>query len=177
MRTYRGERSNEGVSVIVTQEAGGVTVTYPLHFEQPRLLVRSWQISGRVPDQFEWGFHGSAPAVLALAILLDATHSIKWAKLCYESFERQHVACWGDRWEITSSAIASWIASSGLLASASAVQGGTSAQTVPPDLRDPTYVPMIAEALADPQGFLEGMTETPRVVTLIRDVEQEGGLL
>lgn len=112
MRTYRGIRSagDNGISVIVTEEAGQNVMAYPLPIENAASLLERGS-----ECEFEWGFIGGRPALLALAILLDATGSIRVAKQCYEAFEWQHVLGWGDCWEITSDAIATWIATSGVL--------------------------------------------------------------
>jgi hypothetical protein len=40
------------------------------------------------PEGFEWGYEGSGPAQLALAILLHATEDQEVSILCYQKFKR-----------------------------------------------------------------------------------------
>lgn len=109
-RTYRGVRTNNSISVIVTQAIeGGNEATYPLSPEW------SQRIRNHSPDGFNWGYGGSGPAQLALAILLDATNSIRHSRRLYQKFKFKFVSAWGDRWEITSHEICTWIANSGAL--------------------------------------------------------------
>ena len=56
----------------------------------------SQKLYNHSPDGFEWGYHGSGPAQLALAILADyLSHrdilpslALQW----YQNFKRQHIA-------------------------------------------------------------------------------------
>src|SRR5579871_4672952 len=59
MKTYTGSRTDGGCTVVVT----GDTVTRPL---DARL-----DLANHSPSGFEWGYGGSGPAQLALAILAD----------------------------------------------------------------------------------------------------------
>ncbi len=59
MKTYTGERTETGCAVLVT-DAGG---SRPL---DPRLDLRNHS-----PTGFEWGYGGSGPAQLALALAAD----------------------------------------------------------------------------------------------------------
>lgn len=61
------------------------------------------------PDGFNWGYGGSGPAQLALAILFDLTGNAEIAQGHYQDFKRQFVAGWGDKWEITESQIREWL--------------------------------------------------------------------
>lgn len=95
---YRGERSPGAV--------GGQRVTVdgvelsPL----PSLAVRSHS-----PDGFQWGYSGSGPAQLALAILLDATGNRVVAEAFYQDWKREHVARWGDVWEVGAGEVLDWV--------------------------------------------------------------------
>ena len=62
------------------------------------------------PDGFQWGYGGSGPAQLALALLLDATTDPHMALAHYQTFKWDKVAGWGDEWEITRGEILEWIA-------------------------------------------------------------------
>lgn len=63
MKTYEANRSVSGRIVFV--KCHGMDVKYQL---DPR---PSQKIINHSPDGFEWGYRGSGPAQLALAILLD----------------------------------------------------------------------------------------------------------
>ena len=76
MRTYEGRR--EGYAVIVT--VNGV----PLN---PRL-----DLYNHSPTGFEWGYGGSVPAQLALAILANHFGDDRQALAIYQSFKRVVVA-------------------------------------------------------------------------------------
>lgn len=63
------------------------------------------------PDGFSWGFAGSGPAQLALALLLDATGSKSKALTHYQEFKSKFVAAWpmGAGWFITRQEILAWL--------------------------------------------------------------------
>lgn len=54
------------------------------------------------PDGFNWGYHGSGPAQLALALLADALGDDLRAEFLYQQFKAETVATWpmGKSWEI-----------------------------------------------------------------------------
>lgn len=87
MKTYEGRR--EGYAVIVTADGR------PLN---PRLDL--WNHS---PSGFEWGYGGSGPAQLALALLADHLSDDGQAVLHYQDFKRTVVARLPYRgWTLTS---------------------------------------------------------------------------
>ena len=55
------------------------------------------------PDGFSWGYHGTGPAQLALALCADALGDDQRALRVYQSFKRAAVGTWpeGESWEIT----------------------------------------------------------------------------
>jgi hypothetical protein len=56
----------------------------------------------RHADAFEFGFPGSGPAQLSLALLADALGDDDRARDSYQRFKQRHVARWeGDRFAIT----------------------------------------------------------------------------
>lgn len=101
MKTYQGQRTEERTQVWVydkDHEDGG----YPL---DPRVDLRAHSPSG-----FEWGYNGSGPAQLALALLADATGDDELAQGYYQAFKRQVVALWcRDTWEVTQAQILRWV--------------------------------------------------------------------
>ena len=99
-RTYRGERSAEGIS--------RVWIETRLNPDDPperselglHLDVRAHSATG-----FAWGYGGSGPAQLSLALLMDALGDRDMAMRHYQQFKRTHVAQWGEQWSITAEAI------------------------------------------------------------------------
>lgn len=68
-------------------------------------------IHNHSPDGFNWGYGGSGPAQLALALLLDVTGDPAVALAHHQDFKWQYVAGWpkGSDWEISSEEIEGWI--------------------------------------------------------------------
>jgi hypothetical protein len=98
---YHGER--------VTDDAGrilGQRVTVNGRVLSPD---RSRKVFDHSPDGFEWGYGGSGPAQLALALILDATGSPVLARRAYQWFKWATVACWGRAWTITAGEIFEWL--------------------------------------------------------------------
>lgn len=60
--------------------------------------------------EFNWGYGGSGPAQLALALLLDATKDEELSDQLHQPFKEQFVANCGDEWEITDMQILAWVA-------------------------------------------------------------------
>ncbi len=92
MATYRGVRTETGCRVTVDDR--------PL---KPRLDLRNHSPSG-----LEWGYLGSGPAQLALALLAHALGD-EDALAVYQEFKREMVAPLDeDEWTMTSEQIAAW---------------------------------------------------------------------
>lgn len=71
--------------------------------------VPSQKLCNHSPDGFNWGYGGSGPAQLALALLYDVTGDREKSLGHYQDFKWQFVAEWGDRWEITTEQILAWL--------------------------------------------------------------------
>jgi len=85
LKTYEGRRKGHVISVTVD--------SYPLN---PRLDLRNHS-----PTGFEWGYGGSGPAQLAIAILADCIGE-QLALLHYQEFKRLVVAAFAhERWTLT----------------------------------------------------------------------------
>ena len=69
----------------------------------------SLALANHSPTGFEWGYNGSGPAQLALALLYDATGDKELALQWAYDFKEQIVARWHLTWYITSDAILAWI--------------------------------------------------------------------
>ncbi len=74
------------------------------HALEPRLEIRSHSPAG-----FAWGYGGSGPAQLALALLADALGDTELAEEHYQAFKFAYVATWGDSWSITAREIRDFV--------------------------------------------------------------------
>lgn len=94
MRVYKGVREKSGVVVTVTQEG----VCSELN---PRFDLRNHS-----PTGFEWGYGGSGPAQLALAILADHSQDLELAQKYYQDFKFKVVGrLSSDAWSLSSDEI------------------------------------------------------------------------
>ena len=92
---YRGIR-NEGGSLVVK----GLEDLDP---------GPSQRVFNHSPDGFSWGYRGSGPAQLALALLLDVTGDPEISVRLHQEFKETFVAGWGDSWEIPDAYIKGWV--------------------------------------------------------------------
>ena len=113
---YRGCRERDGTSKVWVEEtpvsvAGDTTIgssserPLPLHLE----------IRSHSPTGFEWGYGGSGPAQLALALLADALGDQELAQWHHQDFKRAAVAGWGPSWSITAEEIRRFVARNSLI--------------------------------------------------------------
>jgi hypothetical protein len=94
-KVYEGVQTAEGASVTADGQ--------PL---DPRFDLRNHS-----PTGFSWGFAGSGPAQLSLALLADATEDDDLAQSLYQQFKFEWVAAMNqDRFLLTQAEIRSWIA-------------------------------------------------------------------
>jgi hypothetical protein len=92
MKTYRGTRiSPFKVAVTVDDRA-----------LDPKSSQHIWNHS---PDGFNWGYGGSGPSQLALAMLLDHFNDPILARKYYQDFKWEVVSRLPDTWEITGAQI------------------------------------------------------------------------
>lgn len=89
---------------------GAVFVTRNGHPLDPKPSLKAWNHS---PTGFEWGYAGSGPAQLALALLLDALGNKELAIEYHQRYKFEFVAKWqrGHSWMTNRSEILAWIAS------------------------------------------------------------------
>ena len=108
-KTYRGIRHPDGHSEVLVEKAvepaSGRFVT-----SSPTPLPLHLEVRQHSPTGFAWGYGGSGPAQLALALLLDATGSELLALRHYQKFKRQFLVGWGHTWSITAREIRAFIA-------------------------------------------------------------------
>ena len=87
---------------------GGFTVLRDDALLDPKYSQAVWNHS---PDGFNWGYEGSGPAQLALALLLEETGREEAVRY-HQDFKRDVVARMpkDKRWYLTSEAIQKWLA-------------------------------------------------------------------
>jgi hypothetical protein len=104
LAVYTGIRTQKGTYVEHMSPTRGMTLFEP---------GPSQAVDNRSPV-FEWGYGGSGPAQLAIAILLDFTGSEKLAVKCFHDYKWQVIAKLGDRWTITGPEVMAWLNSKGI---------------------------------------------------------------
>lgn len=96
MKRYLGERTPEGVRVTVIDSD---------HLDGSPLPMRL-DLHNHSPTGFEYGYSGSGPAQLALALLADALGDDQKAVRLYQDFKFKVIArLTGDRWELSQEVI------------------------------------------------------------------------
>ena len=107
-KSYHGRCGRNGIKVWVEEfcptakHRRGQTIVRPLPLH---LELRSHS-----PTGFAWGYCGSGPAQLALALLMDATGEPTLALRHYQEFKFRCVAGWREEWGITETEIRSFVA-------------------------------------------------------------------
>jgi hypothetical protein len=73
--------------------------------------VPSLRLRNHSPDGFNWGYPGSGPAQLALALLLDYTGDEQLAERWYQEFKRAYVMTQDEdaSWKIYGHEIRDWL--------------------------------------------------------------------
>ena len=110
-KTYFGRREIDGSCRVWVQETalsiiGDVVIGDTIE----RTLSLRLEIRSHSPTGFQWGYCGSGPAQLALALLADALGDTELAQMHYQDFKRAFAASWGDSWSITASEIRGFVA-------------------------------------------------------------------
>ena len=80
MKTYHGWRDDDGVAQVIILHNG--VKALPLRLD----------LDNHSPTGFEWGYGGSGPAQLALALLADALEDDKLAIILHQRFKWKHIA-------------------------------------------------------------------------------------
>lgn len=115
MKTYRGYRAGGGCAVEVHCEPSAAQRHRPraacgvdeidagtMYFLPSRL-----DLAYHSPTGFEWGYGGSGPAQLALALLADAIGE-DLALECYHDFKWAVIAKLEDTWELSEDDLFAW---------------------------------------------------------------------
>lgn len=90
--TYRGHRTDNGCAVVITDDAS-----------YRRALPMRLHLANHSPTGFEWGYGGSGPAQLALALLAHALNDGARALRIHQSFKWRVIAKLprADDWKMT----------------------------------------------------------------------------
>lgn len=108
-RLFEQQTQMDGSVETVCNTASGVVVKAREESGILRHLDPRADIRNHSPDGFSWGYGGSGPAQLALALCCDALGEEEGSRpRTYQAFKRKFVAKWGRTWEITSSEIIDW---------------------------------------------------------------------
>ena len=98
MTTYIGRRGHMG-AVVDWQTEGGTLGGLPSRLDLAR----------HSPTGFEWGYGGSGPAQLALALLADATGDEAWSLAHYQNFKWKIVADLPREWQMSQREVLNWV--------------------------------------------------------------------
>lgn len=101
---YHGMREDPETGVREDPDTAPVTVDGVELALEPSLKVRNHS-----PTGFEWGYAGSGPSQLALALLLDFTGDQGLALFRYMEFKRAFVVGWDAEWEIDGVELRRWL--------------------------------------------------------------------
>ncbi len=109
-KRYHGVRCTDGTcGVWVEEDAlaenGGAAVIQT----RRRALPVCLEIREHSPTGFGWGYAGSGPAQLALALLVDALGDAGLAQTQYQTFKHEIVSGWTDTWQITAQQIQEFV--------------------------------------------------------------------
>ena len=100
MTVYRGYRDGDSRCHVIFYGKPG---------EKPEPLPLRLDLREHSPTGFEWGYGGSGPAQLALALLAHALGDDKRAERLHQKFKSAHIAPIEDsRWTFTSEQIRAW---------------------------------------------------------------------
>ena len=102
-KTFVGVRDGGDRRVYVLNDLNGVTQMYRF---DATCSLGIWDHS---PDGFNWGYGGSAPKQLALALLLEVTGCSDCATEYGAQFKEQIVAKLEDDWALERDAIWEWL--------------------------------------------------------------------
>ena len=105
-RTYRGLRTSSGENTVWIE-----TVICRDGPPERSELALGLEVRSHSPTGFAWGYGGSGPAQLALALLMDALGDQGMALTYYQEFKRDHVARWDGNWSIKAEEIQFYVLS------------------------------------------------------------------
>lgn len=99
MKTYTGKRTG-------AKDTSGETMVRVIENGDSRTLPARLDLRNHSPTGFNWGYAGSGPAQLALAIVADVTNDDGTALHTYMDFKRGMIAAMGKGdWRLTESEV------------------------------------------------------------------------
>ena len=102
--TYHGSRGGPRMEM-----RGSVKVWVEQEGQQSRLPTRN-DLRNHSPDGFEWGYTGSGPAQLAVAILAHAIGDDELAVRLYQQYKFQVIARLREEsWSLDQQAVLDWV--------------------------------------------------------------------
>src|SRR6185503_6025024 len=110
-KSYNGKRRSDGYCEVWMEESrvrpiGDAAVSGSTRRSLPlRLDIKNHSATG-----FAWGYAGSGPAQLALALLMDSTGDSELAQTHYQDFKSEVVSQWADCWTISAKEIRDFVA-------------------------------------------------------------------
>ena len=110
-RRYLGQGLKDGSCEVWVEDSpvrivGDAAVIEPARHKLPLHL----ELQNHSPTGFEWGYGGSGPAQLALALLVDAVGDPELAQTHYQEFKRAVVSGWASSWTVTAKEICEFVA-------------------------------------------------------------------
>jgi len=108
-KIYHGVRHRDGTCEVFVDELSASTPLRPATTSS-RPLPLHLELRNHSPTGFAWGYGGSGPAQLALAILVDATGEQGLAVRHHKEFKFRFVSRWGESWRISQDQINSFLA-------------------------------------------------------------------
>lgn len=107
VKTYSANRETSGTRVFVKQADAKFENTIELD------PAPSLAIVNHSPTGFEWGYGGSGPAQLALAILLDVTGDRELAEKLHQDFKWKFIANLpAEKWQLREDDVRQWVKNS-----------------------------------------------------------------
>jgi len=106
VKTYIGDLVDSGCG---GQEVTVCRVERHKVDKQKLPLEPSLKLYAHSPTGFNWGYQGSGPAQLALAILFDLTGDTDLSVRLHQDFKRHFIATSGERLIITEPDIRAWL--------------------------------------------------------------------
>lgn len=110
MKIYSGENTGAGEQkVTVTRVKCVKEADLGSHESYELPLEPSLKLFNHSPNGFQWGYGGSGPAQLALAILLDLTEDSEYSVGVHQEFKHDLIATAGNKLVITEPEIIEWM--------------------------------------------------------------------
>ena len=108
MKTYVGIKDETKVGHQIVRKIFRNDLSWHIEMLDPKQSQELWNHS---PDGFQWGYGGSGPAQLALAILLDITGNKELSMRLHQEFKRKVIAALSDKFVLSEDEVLDFIQS------------------------------------------------------------------